>query len=87
MRAVEKQGDFLLLEADGDSGGGGSGKLGWADASCVVPTSFPALYEFASDLPDAVCGAWRGCGRGGGEVLSLTYYYSFWSLRWLSRSL
>eukprot|EP00903_Cladosiphon_okamuranus_P008211 g7904.t1 len=57
MRAVEKQGDFLLLEADvecGGDAGGGRGRLGWVDASCVVPTSFPALYEFASDLPDAV---------------------------------
>lgn len=62
MRAVEKQGDFLLLEADGDGGGGRGGRLGWADASCVVPTSFPALYEFAADLPDAVGGAWRGEG-------------------------
>lgn len=55
MRAVEKQGDFLLLEADAEGGGGGGGgRLGWADASCVVPASFPALYEFAADLPDAV---------------------------------
>lgn len=57
MRAVEKQGDFLLLEADGEDGDGGDvggGRLGWVDASCVVPTSFPALYEFAADLPDAV---------------------------------
>lgn len=62
MRAVDKQGDFLLLEADGEADGGGGGaadgggaRLGWADASCVVPTSFPALFEFAGDLPDAVC--------------------------------
>lgn len=54
MRAVEKQGDFLLLEADSQDGGHGGGALGWADASCVVPTSFPALYQFATDLPDAV---------------------------------
>lgn len=53
MRAVDKQGDFILLEADSEDGSGG-GTLGWADASCVMPTSFPALYEFASDLPDAV---------------------------------
>ncbi|CAN0038346.1 unnamed protein product, partial [Ectocarpus sp. 4 AP-2014] len=54
MRAVEKQGDFLLLEADSEDGGHGGRTLGWADASCVVPTSFPALYQFATDLPDAV---------------------------------
>lgn len=52
MRAVEKASDFLLLETDEE--GGGEGRLGWVDASCVVPQAFPALYEFASDLPDAV---------------------------------
>lgn len=52
VRAVEKVSDFLLLETDPEEGG--EGRLGWVDASCVVPQAFPALYEFASDLPDAV---------------------------------
>lgn len=53
VRAVEKNADFILLEADTETGGG-HGSLGWADASCVVPVSFPAFYEFGSELPDAV---------------------------------
>lgn len=55
VRAIEKNADFILLEGDADNtGGGGHGSLGWADASCVVPVSFPAFYEFGSELPDAV---------------------------------
>lgn len=54
VRAVEKNADFLLLEADADAAGAGGGTLGWADASCVVPVAFPAIYEFGSELPDAV---------------------------------
>lgn len=53
MRAIEKIADFLLLEGDDDDGGN-SGPLGWADASCLAPTSFPAFYELASDLPEGV---------------------------------
>lgn len=56
VRAVEKVGDFLLLEADGVGGGLGGGKLGWCDASCVVPSEFPAIYEFGTDLPEHVSG-------------------------------
>lgn len=53
VRAIEKIADFLLLEGDDDDEGN-SGPLGWADASCLTPTSFPAFYEFASDLPEGV---------------------------------
>ncbi|CAM9939967.1 unnamed protein product [Scytosiphon promiscuus] len=72
LRAVEKQGDFILLEADSEDGSGG-GTLGWADASCVVPTSFPALYEFASDLPDAVSLVVRASPKAGAGELGKVF--------------
>ena len=53
MRAIQKAGDFLLLEGDNEDGGE-DGPLGWVDASCVAPNAFPAMYQFASDLPDGV---------------------------------
>ncbi|CAM9980422.1 unnamed protein product, partial [Ectocarpus fasciculatus] len=73
MRAVEKQGDFLLLEADSQDGGHGGGTLGWADASCVVPTSFPALYQFATDLPDAVSLVVRAQPKAGAAELGKVF--------------